>query len=80
MPRYLRVKEIAERFRLSPDVVYKWAREGLLPADIVVRLGGSLRIDEELFLRLLARGDLSHRKPRRPSVVTLTDRGQELHP
>jgi excisionase family DNA binding protein len=77
--RYLRVREVASTFRVSSDVVYRWIREQRYPAGLVIRLGGTVRIDEQVLNRLLATGDLFTRKCSRPSVVALTDPGQELH-
>ncbi|SDD94730.1 helix-turn-helix domain-containing protein [Actinokineospora iranica] len=42
--RYLRVKEVAVRFAVSPSTVYRAVEAGELPS---VRIGGSVRIPEQ---------------------------------
>src|ERR1700693_3505860 len=58
MPRYAKVSEIADRFRVSADAVYLWIRQGKIPADCVARIAGTVRIDEEQFERRLRSGSL----------------------
>src|ERR1700704_3492303 len=48
-PRFAKVSEIADRFRVSPDAVYLWIRQGKIPSDCVVRIAGTVRVDEEQF-------------------------------
>jgi transposase-like protein len=48
-PRFAKVSEIAERFRVSADAVYLWIRQGKIPSDCVVRIAGTVRVDEEQF-------------------------------
>jgi excisionase family DNA binding protein len=60
-PRYVTVSEMAARFRISIDAIYKWIRNGQLPAPVIVRLGGArgaIRIDEQAFLDQLRAGTL----------------------
>ena len=67
-PRFAKVSEIAERFRVSADAVYLWIRQGKIPADCVVRIAGTVRVDEEQFeLRLLS-GELCHPRGRKASA------------
>lgn len=42
-PRYLRVKDVAKRFAVSPSTVYRAIEAGELSA---VKIGGSLRVSE----------------------------------
>jgi transposase-like protein len=58
MPRFAKVSEIADRFRVSPDAVYLWIRQGKIPSDCVVRIAGTVRVDEEQFERRLRAGAL----------------------
>ena len=62
--RYAKVSEIAERFRVSADAVYLWIRQGKIPADCVIRIAGTVRIDEEQFEERLRSGAL-YRRPGR---------------
>src|ERR1035438_8212359 len=57
-PRYAKVSEIADRFRVSADAVYLWIRQGKIPPDCVVRIAGTVRVDEEQFERRLRSGAL----------------------
>ena len=65
-PRFAKVSEIAERYRVSADAVYLWIREGKNPADCIVRIAGTVRVDEEQFERQLRSGALYHCRRRRP--------------
>jgi hypothetical protein len=58
MPRFAKVSEIADRFRVSADAVYLWIRHGKIPADCVVRIAGTIRVDEEQFEKCLRSGEL----------------------
>ena len=62
--RFAKVSEIAERFRVSPDAVYLWIRQGEIPSACVVRIAGTIRVDEEQFERCLRAG-LLYRAPGR---------------
>ena len=64
-PRFAKVSEIAERFRVSVDAVYLWIRDGKIPADCVVRIAGTVRVDEEQFERQLRSGALHHSRGRK---------------
>jgi hypothetical protein len=57
-PRFAKVSEVADRFRVSPDAVYLWIRQGKIPADCVVRIAGTVRVDEEQFEQRLRSGAL----------------------
>lgn len=57
------VSELASRYRFSRDAIYSWARSGLIPADCVIRIGNSIRINSEEFEHLLRAGKLY--RPRR---------------
>ncbi len=52
---YLTVKEIAAELRVTKQVVWRWIREGKLPA---LRIGKEYRIDRADYLAFLAK----HRK------------------
>lgn len=57
-PRFAKVSEIADRFRVSVDAVYLWIRQGKIPSDCVVRIAGTVRVDEEQFQLRLQSGAL----------------------
>jgi len=65
--RFAKVSEIAERFRVSPDAVYLWIRQGEIPSACVVRIAGTIRVDEEQFERRLRAGDLYRARRRKPA-------------
>jgi hypothetical protein len=67
-PRLAKVHEIAERFRVSADAVYLWIRQGKIPANCVVRIAGTVRVDEEQFEQRLREGVLCQPRVRRPPV------------
>src|SRR6266576_7330375 len=64
-PRYAKVSEIADRFRVSADAVYLWIRQGKIPSDCVVRIAGTVRVDEEQFERRLRSGALCQPRGRK---------------
>ena len=64
-PRYAKVSEIADRFRVSADAVYLWIRQGKIPADCVVRIAGTVSVDEEQFERRLRSGALCQPRGRK---------------
>src|SRR5438045_6039051 len=66
-PRYAKVSEIADRFRVSADAVYLWIRLGKIPSDCVVRIAGTVRIDEEQFEQRLRSGSLCQPQGRKRS-------------
>jgi hypothetical protein len=63
-PKYAKVSEIADRFRVSVDAVYLWIRQGRIPAECVARIAGTVRVDEEQFEQRLRSGALC--QPRGP--------------
>jgi hypothetical protein len=65
--RFAKVSEIAERFRVSADAVYLWIRQGKIPADCVIRIAGTVRVDEETFERQLRSGALYQPRGRKPA-------------
>jgi hypothetical protein len=73
--RYAKVSEIAERFRVSADAVYLWIRQGKIPTDCVVRIAGTVRVDEEQFELRLRSGALCHPRGRKADASCETKRG-----
>src|ERR1041385_1926152 len=65
-PKFAKVREIAERFRVSADAVYLWIRQGKIPSDCVVRIAGTVRVDEEQFEHRLRSGALCQPRGRKP--------------
>jgi Helix-turn-helix domain len=65
-PRFVKVREIADRFRVSSDAVYLWIRQGKIPSECVVRIAATVRVDEERFERLLRAGALYQARGRKP--------------
>src|SRR6266849_11212503 len=63
--RFAKVSEIADRFRVSADAVYLRIRQGKIPADCVVRIAGTVRVDEEQFEQRLRAGALCHPRGRK---------------
>jgi excisionase family DNA binding protein len=59
--RFVKASEIAERFRVSRDAVYLWIRQGKIPSECVIRIAGTVRVNEEEFERRLRSGDLYRR-------------------
>lgn len=47
MPQFLKPGAVAERLNVSKDSVYRWARDGVLPAALILRVGRSVRIDAD---------------------------------
>lgn len=66
--RFAKVSEIADRFRVSVDAVYLWIRQGKIPEDCVVRIAGTVRVDEEQFELRLRSGALYRSRRRRPGI------------
>lgn len=60
-----KVSEIADRFRVSVDAVYLWIRQGKIPSDCVVRIAGTVRVDEEEFEQRLRSGALCQPRARK---------------
>src|SRR5882724_2457989 len=70
--KFAKVSEIADRFRVSADAVYLWIRQGKIPPDCVVRIAGTVRIDEEQFEKRLRSGSLCQPRGRkRPGLDEL---------
>src|SRR6516162_4681224 len=67
--RFAKVREIADRFRVSADAVYLWIRQGKIPSDCVVRIAGTVRVDEEQFEQRLRSGALCQSRGRKRPVV-----------
>src|SRR5579863_7889301 len=65
--RLAKVREIADRFRVSADAVYLWIRQGKIPSDCVVRIAGTVRVDEEQFEQRLRSGALYQAQGRKRS-------------
>jgi hypothetical protein len=63
--KVLKVSEIAERFRVSRDAVYLWIRQGKIPPECVIRIAGTVRVDEGEFEKRLRSGDLCRRSGRK---------------
>jgi hypothetical protein len=68
-PRYAKVSEIADRFRVSVDAVYLWIRQGKIPSDCVARIAGTVRVDEEQFELCLRSGALCQPRGRRRAIT-----------
>jgi hypothetical protein len=64
-PKFAKVSEIADRFRVSVDAVYLWIRQGKIPSECVVRIAGTVRVDEEQFERQLRSGALCQPRGRK---------------
>src|SRR5260370_33006702 len=60
--KFVKASEIAERFRVSRDAAYLWIRQGKIPAKCVIRIAGTVRVDEEEFEKLLRSGALYGRR------------------
>src|SRR6185369_11036251 len=72
-PRLAKVSEIADRFRVSADAVYLWIRQGKIPSDCVVRIAGTVRVDEEQFEQRLRSGALCQPRGRKPDDAHSVD-------
>jgi hypothetical protein len=77
--RFAKVSEIADRFRVSPDAVYLWIRQGKIPSDCVIRIAGTVRVDQKQFGRRLRAGTL-YRARRRKRRTGSDPLGQEKIP
>ena len=71
-PRFAKVSEIADRFRVSADAVYLWIRQDKIPSDCVVRIAGTVPVDEEQFEQRLRDAVLKQRQ--NEFVATLRDK------
>ncbi|MGA3238348.1 MAG: helix-turn-helix domain-containing protein [Bryobacteraceae bacterium] len=72
-PRYAKVSEIAERFRVSADAVYLWIRQGKIPSECVVRIAGTVRVDEEQFEQRLLSGALCQPRGRKRPIPDVAE-------
>ena len=77
-PRFAKVSEIADRFRVSADAVYLWIRQGKIPSDCVVRIAGTVRVDEEQFEQRLRSGALYRARRRKGLTRDEPGRGTPL--
>src|ERR1039457_5231572 len=68
-PRFAKVREIADRFRVSADAVYLWIRQGKIPSDCVVRIAGTVRVDEDQFDQRLRSGALCQPGGRKRAAI-----------
>jgi hypothetical protein len=73
-PRFAKVSEIAEKYRVSADAVYLWIRQGKIPADCVIRIAGTVRIDELEFEQQLRSGALYHVRGRKRCGAEVANR------
>ena len=74
-PRFAKVREIADRFRVSADAVYLWIRQGKIPPDCVVRIAGTVRVDEEQFELHLRSGALCLPRGRKKPAANVRESG-----
>jgi hypothetical protein len=74
-PRYAKVSEIADRFRVSADAVYLWIRQGKIPSDCVVRIAGTVRVDEDQFEQRLRSGALCQPRGRKRHAPDVPETG-----
>jgi len=74
--KYAKVSEIAERFRVSADAVYLWIRQGKIPSDCVVRIAGTVRVDELQFEQRLRSGSLSQARGRKRGTGSIKEQGR----
>lgn len=50
------VPEAAEVLRVKRQTVYRWITEGKIPGELVVRVGGLMRLNRDPFLRWVNSG------------------------
>src|SRR5580704_12480495 len=77
-PRYAKVSEIADRFRVSVDAVYLWIRQGKIPSECVARIAGTVSVDEEEFEQRLRSGALCQPRGRKRATVPGPENGKPL--
>jgi hypothetical protein len=77
--RFLKASEIADRFRVSRDAVYLWIRLGRIPSECVIRIAGTVRVDEQKLETLLLSGNLPGRVGRNASDETVHGEHQIAH-
>jgi hypothetical protein len=68
---YLKVSELADRYRFSVDAIYAWVRAGLIPDSCILRIANSIRIDSDRFETLLHAGKLHRPRSRRAETQAL---------
>lgn len=69
MNPWLTIQDVARQLSLSPEMIYKLAQKGDLPA---VQIGSSWRVDPEEFEKwLLAKKDLSRKKSAVSDILLL---------
>jgi hypothetical protein len=74
-PRFAKVREIADRFRVSADAVYLWIRQGKIPSDCVIRIAGTVRVDEDQFEQRLRLGGLCQPRGRKLPTAEMLESG-----
>ena len=77
-PKYAKVSQIADRFRVSVDAVYLWIRQGKIPSDCVARIAGTVRVDEEQFEQRLRSGALFQPRGRKRPALPEPESGKPL--
>ena len=75
--KFAKVSEIADRFKVSVDAVYLWIRQGKIPPECVVRIAGTVRVDEEKFERQLGTGALYRPRGRKPAAAASAVAGED---
>jgi len=70
--RFVKAGEIAERYRVSRDAVYLWIRQGRIPAECVIRIAGTIRVDSEEFEKHLRSDGLYRRHLKRNPTSLLS--------
>jgi hypothetical protein len=64
-----KLSEIARRYGVTRHAVQDWIRRGLLPGSMIVRVGGSVLIDDELLAARIRAGMVFKRPQRRMSAA-----------
>ena len=54
---------------VSADAVYLWIRQGKIPSDCIIRIAGTVRVDEEQFEQRLRSGALCQPRGRKRSAA-----------
>lgn len=52
MPQYLSPLEISRQLNVSRSAVYQWVSDGTIPTELVVKIGGSVRIRADFIERM----------------------------
>jgi hypothetical protein len=74
---FVKAGEIADRYRVSRDAVYLWIRQGKIPAECVIRIAGTVRVDEHEFERRLRSGELYRRPGHKPPGCAILNTAAE---